>query len=77
MILETDDFRIPYRYVWPPLVVQTVKICLQCRRPAFDPWVGKSPWRREWQPTPVFAWRIPWIEEPAGYTVHRVTKSRT
>ena len=20
----------------------------------FDPWVGKSPWRREWQPTPVF-----------------------
>ena len=21
---------------------------------AADPWVGKSPWRREWQPTPVF-----------------------
>ena len=20
---------------------------LQCRRPAFDPWVGKIPWRRE------------------------------
>ena len=20
----------------------------------FDPWVGKIPWRREWQPTPVF-----------------------
>ena len=20
----------------------------------FDPWVGKSPWRRAWQPTPVF-----------------------
>ena len=19
-----------------------------------DPWVGKIPWRREWQPTPVF-----------------------
>ena len=19
----------------------------------FDPWVGKIPWRREWQPTPV------------------------
>ena len=27
---------------------------LQCRRPRFDPWVGKIPWRREWQPTPVF-----------------------
>ena len=21
--------------------------------PGFDPWVGKSPWRRKWQPTPV------------------------
>ena len=27
---------------------------LQCRRPGFDPWVGKIPWRRKWQPTPVF-----------------------
>ena len=25
----------------------------QCRRCSFDPWVGKMPWRREWQPTPV------------------------
>ena len=22
--------------------------------PGFNPWVGKVPWRREWQPTPVF-----------------------
>ena len=22
--------------------------------PRFDPWVGKIPWRRAWQPTPVF-----------------------
>ena len=29
------------------------KICLQCRRPGFDLWVGNIPWRREWQPTPV------------------------
>ena len=20
----------------------------------FDPWVGKIPWRRKWQPTPIF-----------------------
>ena len=26
----------------------------QCRRPGFDPWVGKIPWRRKWKPTPVF-----------------------
>ena len=25
----------------------------QCRRRRFDPWVGKIPWRRKWQPTPV------------------------
>jgi len=30
------------------------KICLQNRRPSFDSWTRKMPWRREWQPTPVF-----------------------
>ena len=29
-------------------------ICLQCGKPGFDPWIGKIPWRRKWQPTPVF-----------------------
>ena len=27
----------------------------QCRRCGFDPWVRKIPWRRKWQPTPVFS----------------------
>ena len=31
------------------------KIHLQCRRPGFDPWVEKIPWRRAWQPTPAFS----------------------
>jgi len=26
----------------------------QCRRHRLDPWVGKIPCRRKWQPTPVF-----------------------
>ena len=26
----------------------------QCRRCRCDPWVSKIPWRRKWQPTPVF-----------------------
>ena len=30
------------------------RICLQCRRPWFDPWVGKTPWRREQLPPLVF-----------------------
>ena len=38
------------------LVAQMVKnkICLQYRRPRFDPWVGKILWKREWLPTPVY-----------------------
>ena len=24
------------------------------KRQEFNPWVGKIPWRRAWQPTPVF-----------------------
>ena len=30
------------------------KICLQCRRLGFDPWVKKIPWRWEWLPISVF-----------------------
>ena len=26
----------------------------RCKRCGFDPWVGKIPWRRAWQPTPAF-----------------------
>ena len=29
-------------------------ICLECGRPRFNPWVGKIPWSRKWQPIPVF-----------------------
>ena len=36
-------------------------------RPGFDPWVGKIPCRRAWQPTPVFLPReSPWTDEPGG-----------
>ena len=33
----------------------------QCRRPGFNSWIGKIPWRREHLPTPVF-----WPEESCG-----------
>ena len=36
-----------------PLCLSWQRICLQCGRPEFDPSVGKIPWRRERQPTPV------------------------
>ena len=28
--------------------------CRRCKRCGFDPWVGKIPWRRAWQPNLVF-----------------------
>ena len=62
----------PLQYSWASLVAQLVKICLQCERPGFDPWVGKIPWRRERLPTPVF-----WPGDSMNCIVHGVTKSRT
>ena len=46
----------------------------QCRRHRFDPWMGKIPWRRKWQPTSVF-----WHGKSHGQraTVHGVGKSQT
>ena len=36
-----------------------------CRGCGLNPCVVKIPWRRKWQPTPVFlAWKISWTEDP-------------
>ena len=42
------------------------------RRPEFDPWVRKFPWRRKWQPTPLCMDRGAW-----WVIVHRVTELDT
>ena len=34
--------------------INTSSILMAEWRRRFDPWVGKIPWRRKWQPTPVF-----------------------
>ena len=55
---------IPGSSTWPDrgggldkyLLISKEPAC-QCRRYkrlGFDPWVRKIPWRRQWQPTPVF-----------------------
>jgi len=31
----------------------TTSAARRYKRPRFDPWVGKIPWRRAWQPPPV------------------------
>ena len=44
----------PLQYSWASLVAQLVKIHLKCKRPGFNPWVGKNSWRREGLTIPVF-----------------------
>ena len=44
----------------------------------FDPCVGKIPWRRTWQPTPVYLpGESPWTEEPGRLPAHGVKKGWT
>ena len=41
--------------------------CRRCKKWGFNPWIGKIPWRRARQPTPVFLpGESPWTEEPGG-----------
>ena len=40
--------------VEPPWRLRQCRICLQCERPGFDSRASQTPWRRDWQPTPVF-----------------------
>ena len=41
--------------------------CKRCRKCSFNSYIRKIPWRRKWQPTPVFLPRkIPWTQEPGG-----------
>ena len=65
-ILDSTDVDYNYTELWPSKGFpagssgqtnkQTQPAC-QCRgykKHRFDPWVGKIPWRRAWEPTPVF-----------------------
>ena len=54
------------------------KIFLQFRRHGFNPWVGKIPWGRKWQSTPVsLPGESPRTEEPGGLQSLGSQKSRT
>ena len=47
-------------YIWllyargPPWWLSGRESSCHCRRPRFNPCIRKIPWRRKWQPTPVF-----------------------
>ena len=40
--------------LYHPSLLSSKKSTCQCRRRRFDPWVGKIPWKRYWQLSPVF-----------------------
>ena len=62
-------------------MAQSVKSLPAMQRPGFNTWIGKIPWSRKWQPTPVFlpgkfhgqrslAGCIPWGHKESGMTEH-------
>ena len=56
-----------YSFTLIPCSSDGKRIFLQCRRPRFDPWVGKILSRSKWQPT-TLAWRIHGQRSLAGYS---------
>ena len=56
----------------------TVKICLQCRRLGFNPWVRKIFWGKEWLPTPILLPKKTPMDRGTWWaTVHGAAKSDT
>ena len=55
-------------YLGFPCSSAVKKICLQCRRCGFDSWVRKIPWRKKWQPIPVFLPGKSHGQRTAGYS---------
>ena len=57
----------PFICLWTFSSKEPACECWRHKRHGFDPWVGKIPWRKKWQPTSVFLpGKIPWTEEPGG-----------
>ena len=52
-VFEVSYTRLPSLLMDFPGGSDGKSVCLQCGRPGLDPWVGKIPWIRKWQPTPV------------------------
>ena len=67
----------PLQYSWTSLVAQLVKNLPATweRRPGFDSWVGKIPWKRERLPIPVF-WpgEFYGLYSPWGYKESDITE---
>ena len=57
---------------------QWQRIYLPMQETQLDPWVAKIPWRRKWQPTPVFSpGEFHGQRSPAGYSQWRRKEANT
>ena len=58
-----------YVVVELPKWLKRWRICLECSKHRFDPWIGKIPWRRKLQPTTVFSpGESHWQRSLVGYS---------
>ena len=53
MMMMMTAFKVHLSVTRLPCQLRQWSICLLCRRPVLDPWVGKILWRRKWHPVPV------------------------
>ena len=65
LMVKPNRASMPIRLPW---WLRWQRVCLQCGRPRFNPLEGKIPWRKGWQPTPVFLpGKCHGQRSPAGY----------
>ena len=57
---------LAFGFLWVSWWLRWQRICLQCRSPGFNSWVGKIPWRREWFSLQYSYLENPMTEEPGG-----------
>ena len=51
---SSKPIKTPSAFYWGFSGKESSCQCRRCKRRRFDPWFGKIPGRRKWQPTPVF-----------------------
>ena len=76
-VLKTANTSIEYMSEDKASDKELATQCRSLRRRTFDPWVRTIPWRRAWQPTPVFMLENPLDRGMWWATVYRVTQGQT
>ena len=63
---SVHHFNADFSALGLPWWVRLKRICQQCRRPRFNPWVKKIPREENGNPLQYPAWEIPRTEESGG-----------